>query len=36
MKLGKPEDIAETVYFLAEKGNFITGQVVGVNGGMVI
>ena len=36
MKLGKPEDIAETVYFLAEKGNFITGQVIGVNGGMVI
>ena len=36
MKLGKPEDIAETVYFLAEKGNFITGQVIGVNGGLVI
>ena len=36
MKLGKPEDVAETVYFLAEKAKFITGQVIGVNGGMVI
>lgn len=36
MKLGKVEDIAETVYFLAEKGGFITGQIIGVNGGMVI
>lgn len=35
--LGMPEDIANTVSFLAsEKANFITGQVVSVNGGFVI
>ena len=36
MRLGKAEDVAETVYYLADKASFITGQVVGVNGGMVI
>lgn len=36
-RLGKPEDIAETVSFLAsEKSSFITGQVLGVNGGFII
>lgn len=35
--LGKPEDIAHTVAFLAsEKARFLTGQVIGVNGGIVI
>lgn len=35
--LGTPEDIAEAVLFLAsEKARFITGQVLSVNGGMVI
>lgn len=35
--LGLPRDIAETAYFLAgDGGRFITGQVIGVNGGMVI
>lgn len=35
--LGLPRDVAETAYFLAgEGGRFITGQVIGVNGGMVI
>lgn len=34
---GTPEDIANAVAFLAsEKASFITGQVLGVNGGMVI
>ena len=34
---GTPEDIANAVVFLAsEKASFITGQVLGVNGGMVI
>ena len=34
---GTPEDIANAVAFLAsEKAAFITGQVLGVNGGMVI
>ena len=37
MKLGTPEDIAGAVLFLAsDQAGFITGQVLGVNGGMVI
>ena len=36
-KFGKPEDIAEMVTFLAsEKANYITGQVISVDGGMNI
>ena len=36
-RLGDPHDIAETVLFLASgKASFITGQVIGVNGGMII
>ena len=35
--LGTPEDIAQAVSFLASpRADFITGQVWGVNGGMVI
>lgn len=35
--LGSPEDIARAAVFLAsQKARFITGQVIGVNGGMVI
>lgn len=34
-RLGEPEDIAETVAFLAlPQAGYITGQVIGVNGGM--
>ena len=34
-KLGTPEDVASAVYFLAsEDAGYITGQVIGVNGGM--
>ena len=34
-RLGKPEEIAEAVTFLASpRASFITGQVIGVNGGM--
>jgi 3-oxoacyl-[acyl-carrier protein] reductase len=34
-KLGTPEDVAGAVYFLAsEDARYITGQVIGVNGGM--
>lgn len=37
MQLGTPEDIADAVLFLAsEKARFITGQVLSVNGGLVI
>jgi 3-oxoacyl-[acyl-carrier protein] reductase len=35
-RLGLPEDIAKTVKFLAEEGTYITGQVIGVDGGLVI
>jgi 3-oxoacyl-[acyl-carrier protein] reductase len=35
-RLGKPEDIAQTVKFFATVGSYITGQVIGVDGGLVI
>lgn len=36
-RIGQPEDVARTVAYLAGEGAaFITGQVVGVNGGFVI
>ena len=36
-KIGTPEDIANAVLFLAgDTSSFITGQVLGVNGGLVI
>lgn len=35
-RLGNPEDIAKTVKFLAEDGTYITGQVIGVDGGLSI
>lgn len=36
-RLGTPEDIAKAVLFLAsEEASFITGQVIGVNGGFII
>ncbi len=35
--IGTPEDVAAAIVFLAEdSANFITGQVLGVNGGLVI
>lgn len=35
--LGTPEDVARAVFFLAQKSSgFITGQVLGVNGGFVV
>ncbi|MFW5730170.1 MAG: 3-oxoacyl-[acyl-carrier-protein] reductase [Desulfonatronovibrionaceae bacterium] len=34
-RFGQPEDVAETVAFLAsDQASYITGQVIGVNGGM--
>ncbi len=37
MKIGNPSDVAETVYFLcSEKSDYITGQVISVDGGMII
>lgn len=36
-RIGTPEDIARTALFLADKGSdFITGQIIGVNGGFII
>ncbi|MFP4050666.1 MAG: SDR family NAD(P)-dependent oxidoreductase [Thermoplasmata archaeon] len=36
-RLGKPDDIANTALFLAsEKGSYINGEVIGVNGGLTI
>ena len=36
-RLGTPEEVAETLYFLqSEKASFITGQIIGVNGGFLI
>lgn len=35
-KLGQPEDIAKAVKFLAEDATYVTGQVLQVDGGLVI
>ena len=36
-RFGLPEEVAEAVYFVAsERGAYITGQIIGINGGMVI
>lgn len=36
-RLGTPKDVAESIYFLgSESANFITGQVLSVDGGMII
>ena len=34
--IGKPQDIANCVLYLIEQGQFITGQVISPNGGIVI
>ena len=37
MRIGKPQDVAQALFFLAsEEASFITGQILSVNGGMVI
>jgi len=37
MRIGKPEEVADALIFLADsKASFVTGQVLGVNGGYVI
>ena len=36
-KLGTPSEVAEVLYFLqSDKASFITGQIIGVNGGFLI
>ena len=36
MRLGTPKDVADAVYYLATNSGFVTGQVLGVNGGMYV
>ena len=37
LRIGTPADVARAAVFLAsDQASFITGQVLGVNGGMVI
>lgn len=33
-RMGRPEEVAEVVAFLAAKGSYITGSVIHVNGGL--
>ena len=36
-KIGKPEDVANVALFLAsDLSEYVTGQIIGVDGGMVI
>lgn len=35
-RAGKPEEIAELVYFLVTKGDYIIGQTINIDGGMVM
>ena len=36
-RLGKPDEVAGTVaYLVSEEGNYITGQVIDINGGLYI
>ena len=36
-RIGVPQDVADAIYYLAsDAASFITGQVIGVNGGMVV
>ena len=36
-RIGTPEDVAKAVkFFISEKASYITGQVLGVSGGMII
>jgi 3-oxoacyl-[acyl-carrier protein] reductase len=36
-RIGKPEDVAQLALFLAsDLSSYVTGQVIGVDGGMII
>ena len=36
-RLGRPEEVAELIYFLAsEKASYITGQIIGIDGGFCL
>lgn len=32
-RLGRPEEVADLVYYLAEKNEYLTGQIIGLDGG---
>lgn len=34
-RIGKPEDVAECVFFLGDKASYVTGEVINISGGMV-
>lgn len=34
-RIGKPDDVAECVFFLADKASYVTGEVLNISGGMV-
>jgi len=34
-RIGKPEEVASCVFFLADKATFVTGEVLNISGGMV-
>ncbi len=36
MRIGEPEDIAKAVWFLVEEANYITGQILSVDGGRTL
>lgn len=35
-RLGTPKDVADAVFYLATSGGFVTGQILGVNGGLYV
>ena len=34
-RVGKPEEVAECVFFLADKATYVTGEILNISGGMV-
>ena len=36
MRLGTPKDVADAVLYLGTNSGFVTGQVLGVNGGLYV
>ena len=34
--MGRPEEVADVVAFLATRGSYVNGSVIHVNGGMIV
>ncbi len=34
-RIGKPEEVAECVFFLADKASYVTGEILNISGGMI-